>query len=278
MPDPVASLVSQLDLDPVGTDQFRSPNPDRVSFGNRVFGGQVAGQALTAATRTVDVDHHPHSLHAYFLRPGQPGVPIDYDVERTRDGRSFTTRRVLAHQGDENIFEMSCSFNKHEDGYDYQLPIADDVPAPELAPERMDFIPEAERARIPFELRELGPKGPDERGWYPSSRRVWMRLRDELPDDPLLHACLLTYLSDMGAMMGAMAPSANYQFDRVMGASLDHAVWFHRPLRADRWFLYDLQAVSNFGARGLCRGTMHAADGTLGVSVAQEALIRIRSG
>ena len=104
-----------------------------------------------------------------------------------------------------------------------------------------------------------------------------MRVRDELPDDPLLHACLLTYLSDMGAMMGAMAPTANYELDRVMGASLDHALWFHRPMRADRWFLYDLHTVSNFGARGLCRGTMHTADGTLGISVAQEALIRIRN-
>jgi acyl-CoA thioesterase-2 len=272
--DPAELFRAQFEFETVLGDHFRAANEHK-GFGTRVFGGQVAGQALTAATRTVDVDHHPHSLHAYFLRPGRPGVPIDYDVERTRDGRSFTTRRVLAHQGSENIFEMSCSFNRVADGIDYQMPIADDVPSADDAPTQLDFIPEPERSRIPFELRELGPSEPDERGWYPSSRRAWMRVRGELPDDPLLHACMLTYLSDMGAVMGAMAPSADYPRERTMAASLDHALWFHRPMRADRWFLYDFQTVSNHGGRGLCRGTMHTADGTLGVSMAQEALLRV---
>jgi acyl-CoA thioesterase-2 len=274
MADRVQSFLAQFEFENELGDHFRAANPDR-GFGTRVFGGQVAGQALTAATRTVDADHHPHSLHAYFLRPGRPGIPIDYDVERTRDGRSFTTRRVLAHQGDENIFEMSCSFARHEDGFDYQLPLADDVPAPDDSPDGMGFIPETERSRIPFEMRELGPSQPDGHGWYPSSRRAWMRVRGELPDDPLLHACMLTYLSDMGAVMGAMAPSGDYPRDRTMAASLDHAIWFHRPMRADQWFLYDLHAVSNHGSRGLVRGTLHAADGTLGVSITQEALLRV---
>jgi acyl-CoA thioesterase-2 len=274
MADPAASLLAQFEFETVLGDHFRAANPDR-GFGARVFGGQVAGQALTAATRTVDVDHQPHSMHAYFLRPGKPGTPIDYDVERTRDGRSFTTRRVLAHQGPENIFELSCSFNRREEGFDYQKPIAADIPSADDAPSMMDFIPDAERHRIPFEMRELGASEVDERGFYPSSRRAWMRVKGTLPDDPLLHACMLTYLSDMGAVMGAMAPSGNYPHDRTMAASLDHAVWFHRPMRADEWFLYDLQTVSNHGGRGLCRGTMHAADGTLGVSIAQEALLRV---
>jgi acyl-CoA thioesterase II len=272
--DPVDRLLDLLALDDAGPDRFRVDNPDR-GFGNRVFGGQVAGQALAAVTRTVDIDHAAHSLHAYFLRPGRPGVPIEYDVERTRDGRSFTTRRVLARQGDEVIFEMSTSFHTREPGVDYQLPLAADVAPPPDEPVHPPWIPEGERDRIPFEIAELGPTPADEHGWHRSTRRVWMRIRRPLPDDPLLHACVLTFLSDMGAVMGAMAPVPEHQPGRMMAASLDHALWFHRPMRADEWFLYDLHAVSNFGARGLCRGTMHTADGVLGVSMAQEALLRI---
>lgn len=291
MRDPVDSLLELFQFDELGDDRFQAGNADR-GFGNRVFGGQVAGQALAAATRTVDVPHHIHSLHAYFLRPGRPGVPIEYDVERTRDGRSFTTRRVLARQpvpssaatetgGDggpptsEVIFEMSCSFHATEPGVDYQLPRSRDVTEPDETPARMMFIPDSELERIPFQLREMGPSEADESGWYPSTRRVWMRIKRRLPDDPLLHACLVTFLSDMGAVMGAMAPVPEHRTGNMMAASLDHALWFHRPLRADQWILYDLQAVSNANARGLCRGTRHAADGVLGVSIAQEALLRV---
>jgi len=265
-------FIETLELDALGGDCFRAENPDP-GYGVRVFGGQVAGQAIQAAVRTVDVDHHVHSMHAYFLRPGKPGVPIDYDVERTRDGRSFTTRRVLARQGDEVIFEMSASFHTTEDGVEYQLPIGP-VPDPEDTPINLLFAPREAAELMPWEMRELGATEPDEHGWHSSSRRAWMRCKGRLPDDPLVHLCLLTYLSDMGAMFAAMAPDHGFHFGNVQGASLDHAMWFHRPLRADEWFLYDLHTVSNAGARGLARGTMHSADGVLGVSMVQEALIR----
>ncbi len=273
MEDPVETLLELFAFEETGEDHFRAVNLDR-GYGDRVFGGEVAGQALRTATHTIDVPHGLHSLHAYFVRPGKPGVPIDYSVERTRDGRSFTTRRVLALQGDEAIFEMSCSFHKHEEGLDYQLGRSRDVTEPEDSPSAMELIPEEHRHRIPFELRELGPSEPDADGWYPSTRRVWLRIKRRLPDDPLLHACLLTFMSDMGAVMGAIAPVPESSSTKLMAASLDHAMWFHRPIRADEWVLYDLAAVSNYGARGLCRGTMHTAKGTLGISVAQEALLR----
>jgi acyl-CoA thioesterase-2 len=202
-------------------------------------------------------------------------VPILFDVERTRDGRSFSTRRVVARQGDEVIFEMSTSLHVLEKSVDYQMPLPRDIPPPETVSDRVSFLPDEARDRLPIELRELGPSEPDDEGWYSSTRRVWMRVKRRLPDDPLLHICVLTFLSDMGAVMGARAPLREQPLNKLMGASLDHAVWFHRPMRPDEWFLYDLHAVSNAGARGLTRGTMHAMDGTLGVSVAQEALLRL---
>jgi acyl-CoA thioesterase-2 len=273
-PDSVDRLIAILDLEPVGEDRYRAASSP-LSPGDRVFGGQVAAQALHAASSTVAPEHAAHSMHAYFVRPGRNGVPIDLEVERTRDGRSFTTRRVLAKQEDEVIFEMSASFHQHEEGNDYQLGLAADIPPPEDAPERMLFMPEAMRARMPMEMREVGASGPDEHGFYASTRRAWMRIKRPIGDDPVLHQSLLAYLSDMGAMFGAMAPTSDGRNrNLLMGASLDHALWFHRPLRADEWFLYDLHAVSNAGSRGLARGTMHDRHGRLGVSVAQEALFR----
>lgn len=271
--DPVARLLALLRLEVVDTDRYRVENPN-VGYGDRVFGGQVAAQALRAATSTVEVAHHVHSLHAYFLRPGRPGVPIDYEVERTRDGRSFTTRRVLARQGTEVIFETSVSFHTVEDGNDYQLPRAQDVPDADAAPDRFIFIPEEARPYLPMELKELGPSEPDDQGFYASTRRAWIRIKGRLSDDPVEHQCVLTYLSDMGAVFGAMPPSGDRPWERIMGASLDHAMWFHRPMRADEWFLYDLHALSNAGARGVTRGTMHTEAGMLGVSIVQEALLR----
>jgi acyl-CoA thioesterase-2 len=274
-PDSVDRLIGVLHLEPTGTDRYRAPNHD-MNPGNRVFGGQVAAQALHAASSTVGPEHAAHSMHAYFVRPGRNGIPIDLEVERTRDGRSFTTRRVLALQGDEVIFEMSASFHRIEEGRDYQLGLPLDVPAPEDAPARMLFMPESMRSRMPMDMREVGSSGPDEHGWYPSTRRVWMRIKRPIGDDPVLHQSLLAYLSDMGAMFGALAPPADGgRPNFLMGASLDHALWFHRPMRADEWFLYDLHAVSNASSRGLARGTMHSHDGVLGVSVAQEALLRL---
>lgn len=277
-PDPVERLLAVFELDDLGNDCFGVANPDR-GFGSRVFGGQVAAQALRAGQLTVPSDdpapHHAHSIHASFLLAGRPGEPIVYEVDRLRDGRSFTTRRVEARQGEERIFTLLASFHKDEAGADYQLPIAEGIPSPEDSPTRMLFVPEDERPKLPFEMRELGGTEPDERGWIASTRRSWMRLARPVPDDPALHQCLLTFLSDMGAMFAAWSPLPEQPLERLMGASLDHSLWFHRPIRADEWFLFDAHAVSNAGSRGLMRGTLHAEDGTLGVSIAQEALLRV---
>jgi acyl-CoA thioesterase-2 len=272
--DPVDSLLGLLVLTSLADDRFDAPNPDR-GFGDRVFGGQVAAQALRAAQLTAPSEHRAHSLHASFLLAGTPGRSIMYEVDRLRDGRSFTTRRVEARQGDDRIFTLIASFHKDEPSVDYQLPLSDGLPAPEESPERMLFIPESDRSKLPFELRELGGTEPDEHGWIGSTRRAWMRLVRPIGDDQALHQCLLTYFSDLGAVFAAWAPLPEQPMSRLMGASLDHALWFHRPIRADDWFLFDAHAVSNAGSRGLMRGTLHSVDGTLGVSIAQEALLRI---
>ncbi len=288
-------LQELLDLEVLADDVFLGANAGQRP--GRVFGGQVAAQAMRAALNTVEVDHRPHSMHAYFLRPGQPGVPIRFEVDRIRDGRSFTTRTVIASQGEEVIFNLSASFHKEEEGIEYQLPRLSDVPEPEDVADRTEMwgrLPTVDddeddgpaaaeragmRARMrgfvrPFHMREMGPSEPDERGVHRSSRRVWIKADDELPDDPKLHACILTYISDMGVVSSARPPSSAGFGERMMGASLDHAVWFHRPIRADQWLLFDLHTVSSSNARGLVQGTMHSYEGVLGLSVAQEALIR----
>lgn len=264
------TFLGLLDLEEVDRDTFRAGHLPGWE-GRRVFGGQVAAQALCAALRTVPDARPAHSLHAYFILPGRHAEPIDYRVDRVRDGRSFQTRRVAACQGDEVVFEMLASFHRREDGPDYQLPTLP-VPPPEEASAEARFGGRLRRL-LPFEIRELGPTPPGEGGW-PSSRRAWMRIPWALPDDPGLHACVLAFVSDMGMVFAARAPLEEGGWERIMGASLDHSMWFHRPLRVDDWFLYDQRAVSNAGARGLAHGTMHARDGTLGVTVAQEALLR----
>ena len=260
-----------LELTETDTDSFRGANPGDWP-GGRVFGGLVAGQALRAATYTVGAEHGPHSLHAYFVRPGRPGVPIDHSVDRTRDGRSFTTRRVDSRQDGEVIFTLSASFHTAEPGPEYQLPMAAEVPAPEdLDPPGWPFS--ASGALTNLELREVGPTPPEPDGTYRSTRRVWLRARD-VGDDPLMHACALTFMSDLGVVMAARPPRPGARWDAVMTASLDHAVWFHRPVRADQWLLYDLHALANHGARGMVRGVIHERSGTLVASVAQEVLVR----
>ncbi|MGH2686673.1 MAG: acyl-CoA thioesterase [Actinomycetota bacterium] len=231
----------------------------------------MAGQALRAATQTVDVDHHVHSMHAYFVRPGLPGEPITMQVARIRDGRSFTTRNVLAVQGDETIFSMSASFQRQEDGEEYQLPMAGDVSDPDDTPPPA-FMP---RAMGGMDIREVGPTAPDPDGTYRSTRRVWMRATVDLPDDPDVHASVIAFMSDMGVVMAARPPREGHDWRRMMGASLDHALWFHRPTRADQWLLYDLHSLSTSNARGLVRGTMHTREGVLALSMTQEALIRV---
>ena len=265
-----------LDLSEHTPDVFLGPNPENWP-GGRVFGGLVAAQALRAATLTVRPDHLPHSLHAYFVRPGRPGVPFDHRVDRTRDGRSFTTRKVDSCQEGEVIFTLSSSFHRAEPGPEYQLPMASDVPAPEdLDPPDWPFFPSG--ALTHLEMREVGPTPPEPDGTYRSTRRVWLRAR-EVGEDPLVHACALTFMSDLGVVMAARPPKPGGGWEAMMPASLDHAVWFHRPVRADEWMLYDLHALSNHGARGMVRGVLHERSGTLVASVSQEVLIRpLREG
>jgi len=275
-------LVALLDLERLEVNHFRGHNPDEDRV--RIFGGQVAGQALVAAGRTVPDDRRVHSLHAYFLRPGDPRNPVLYEVDRIRDGRSFTTRRTVAVQHGEAIFHLSASFQLPEEGPEHQdaMPAS---PEPESLPTFAErFAPVAEalgewytRPR-PIDTRYTEPL-PGGREPRPPRQRVWFRADGDLPDDPLLHACVLAYASDMTLLDSVLLPHGIRWTDHeFMGASLDHAMWFHRPFRTDRWLLYDQASPSATGARGLARGEIFAADGRLVVSVVQEGLVRrIRS-
>jgi acyl-CoA thioesterase-2 len=276
----VDHLVGLLDLEVIEVDIFRGVSPDDKR--QRVFGGQVAGQALVAAARTTEPHLRVHSLHAYFLRPGDPSVPILYLVDRIRDGGSFSTRRVIAVQHGKPIFNLSASFHKDEPGLAHQAPAPGNVPRPEALP---DF-----RTMWSTHREELGdwydlPRPIDTRyvDWKPAERgeplppqqRVWMRADGTLPDDPLVHTCVLTYASDMTLVDTTLLPHGG-EFDRkrMMLASIDHAMWFHRPFRADRWLLYVQDTPSASGALGLARGLVYTQEGELVVSVVQEGLIR----
>jgi acyl-CoA thioesterase-2 len=278
----VDDLCALLDLETIEVNIFRgvSPKEDR----QRVFGGQVAGQALVAAGRTV-TSGTVHSLHAYFLRPGDPSVPILYDVDRIRDGRSFTTRRVVAIQHGRAIFNLSASFHVHEEGVDHQAAMPD-VPGPEEVPtmaERMERYRDELGAWLdrprPIDTRFVG-MGPFDRREnprpLPPSQQVWFRADGRLPEDPLLHACVVAYASDLTLLDTTTLPHGITGWDQpgVMMASLDHAMWFHRPFRADEWLLYDQESPSAAGARGFARGLIYSRDGRLVVSVVQEGLVR----
>jgi acyl-CoA thioesterase II len=265
-------LLGLFELDEIGEDVFRAPNPARGPM-TRVFGGQVAAQAVRALQLTVDPSRSIHSLHAYFIRPGRPGEDIEMHVERPRDGRSFTSRRVKAMQFGEVIFDAIASFHTAEQGPEYQVPRAMDVTEPDDVEEPTGMFGRM-RKIMPFDMREMGPTPPID-GIYRSTRRAWFKTIGPLPDDPQIHQCVLAFASDMGVVSAARVPVAGEaEWERFMGASLDHAVWFHRPIRADDWILFDLRTISSSGARGVAAGTMHTYDGELGVSVAQEALIR----
>jgi acyl-CoA thioesterase II len=281
---PLDDLVTLLDLEPIEVNIFRGVSPDVDIDRQRVFGGQVAGQALVAAARTVGGDRAVHSLHAYFLRPGDPTVPILYEVDRIRDGRSFTTRRVVAIQHGRAIFNLAASFHLAEDGFDHQAE-PPDVPDPEGLPTfRERYAAWAEvmgdwyhRPR-PIDLRfvdgVLPPPGAPRPEPKPT-RQVWLRADGRLPDDPVLHTCVVTFASDMTLLDTALLPHRTTASEgQVMMASLDHAMWFHRPFRADEWLLYVQDTPSATGARGLARGSIFTADGRLVVSVVQEGLIR----
>jgi len=280
-------LIDILDLETLEVNLFRGRSPQ--SSWQRVFGGQVIGQALVAACRTVnDVALRlPHSLHAYFLLGGDPKVPIIYEVDRIRDGRSFTTRRVVAIQHGHAIFSMSVSFHLPEEGLSHQVKMPE-VPKPEalrteaemrekvlpLMPEPVRRYYERER---PIELRPvewrryLGEKS--EAGRF----HVWIRTTGRLPDSPAIHQCVLAYASDMTLLDAALIQHGRSVFDKdIMAASLDHALWFHRPFRADEWLLYAQDSPSLADSRGFSRGLIFASDGTLVASVAQEGLLRQR--
>jgi acyl-CoA thioesterase-2 len=277
----VDHLVELLDLEQLEVNMFRGRSP-QISL-QRVFGGQVAGQALVAAGRTVPEDRFVHSLHSYFIRPGDPAIPIVYTTERVRDGRSFTTRRVVAVQHGKPIFFLSASFQGVEEGLDHQGAMPD-VPAPETLPsmgDQMDAMADrlGQFARVPrpIDVRYVGSPG-----WLPSGdrpvdprQRVWMRVDGKLPDDAMLHACALTFASDMTLLDSVLSThGAVWGAGGFAGASLDHAVWFHRPFRADEWFLYDCESPSASGARGLATGRYFASDGRHLATVVQEGLLR----
>ena len=276
----VDALVALLDLEPIEVNIFRGTSPDVDA--QRVFGGQVAGQALVAAARTVEPDRMVHSLHAYFLRPGDPTVPILYDVDRIRDGRSFTTRRVVAIQHGRAIFNLQASFHVHEEGFDHQEPMPTDVPDPLSLPtfkERWkdwaDALGEWYERDRPIDSRNVDWSPRDRAHPLPPRQRVWLRADGVLPDDPVLHACIVTYASDMTLLDTTLLPHAVGAIEKdLIMASLDHAMWFHRPFRADEWLLYDQDSPSASGARGIARGSMFTHDGHLAVTVVQEGLIR----
>ncbi len=277
-------LVSLFDLAPAGEDRFTGVSPN--NGWRRVYGGQVLAQALIAAERTVE-GRDPHSLHAYFLLGGDPKEPILFQVERVRDGRSFTTRRVVARQKNAAIFAMMASFHERETGFEHQAP-APAAPPPDACPDAhkaVDILEGPARFRMkgmldttwPIEFRptDLGRYAPDAK---PETRQsFWTRIGERLPDNPTLHRAALVYLSDMTLLDCALRQHGLTIFDhRLQVASLDHALWFHRPIRADQWLLYTQESPSASSATGLVRGLFYAEGGTLVASVTQEGLMRRR--
>jgi acyl-CoA thioesterase II len=277
-----AGLAEILDLEQVELLVFRGRT--REGSETRVFGGEVAGQALIAAARTVAADRRVHSLHAYFLRPGDPSRPILYQVDPARDGRSFTTRRVVGIQHGEPIFVLSASFQVTEPGLSHQVPELT-AAAPEELPDPVTGT-EDPRARVwleqlartfPIELRFPDGLPRVDRSARPPRQTVWMRSADPLPDDPALHACAATYCSDLMLLSTSLLPHGLMLGDpRLQIASLDHAVWFHAPFRADDWLCYEQEGPWAGGGRGLCRGSLFDRGGTLVATVMQEGLIRVR--
>ena len=286
MPDASPTqLLGLLDLEKIEENVFRGTSPAEPV--QRVFGGQVLAQALVAATRTVSQDRPCHSFHAYFLRPGDPKVPILYQVDRSRDGGSFTARRVVAIQHGAQIFTLAASFQAAETGFEHQsqMPI---VPSPEdLEDDQQQLLRDPGLAahirawvarERPFETRSVLGRGPfGENGGRPARAAVdhiWLKTRGSLPDDPATHAALLAFVSDMSLLDTSLLPHGKSIFADVQVASLDHAMWFHRPFRADEWLLYVQDSPSASGARGFNRGALYTRDGILVASVAQEGLIR----
>jgi acyl-CoA thioesterase-2 len=278
-------LVELLDLSPIGDDHFQGDSED-LGFPN-VFGGQVLGQALMAASRTVE-GRLCHSLHAYFLRPGNQSMPIDYEVQRVRDGGSFSVRRVIARQDGKEILTGSMSFQVAEEGFEHQLTMPD-APAPESLRSEQEWgellapqVPEKMRPILtrdrPIEIRPVNPVNPLKPEKRPPQKQSWFRAQGHLPDDPVLHRCLLTYASDFQFLGTSLNPHGlTFMSKGLQVASLDHAIWFHRDFRMDEWLLYDKDSPSASAGRGFNRGNFFNQEGVLVASTTQEALIRQRS-
>ncbi|MBN9220697.1 MAG: acyl-CoA thioesterase II [Mesorhizobium sp.] len=281
----IDELLRILDLERLEHNLYRGRSP-QVEW-QRVFGGQTIAQALVAAQRTVEPDRFVHSLHGYFMRPGDIKVPIIYEVDRIRDGGSFTTRRVLAIQHGQAIFSLEASFQVDEKGLEHQFALPDDVPPPEgLKTQRQlletaDRVPEAVRRfwarERPLELRPVNLQHYESRDKLPPRQNVWIRLAGPVPDDRALQSVLLAYLSDMTLLDTSTFAHGRGLFDPdIQAASLDHSMWFHRPHPLDGWLLYAQDSPSSSGSRGFSRGTLYARDGTLIASMAQEGLIRLK--
>ena len=286
MPTNLPELLALLDLEPIEVNIFRGVSPKTRS--ERVFGGQVLAQALVAANRTVGDDRLAHSLHAYFILGGDPKAPILYEVDRSRDGGSFATRRVVAIQHGRQIFNMGVSYHVDEPGVSHQFDMPD-VPAPETLQtegERraavLDRVPEKDKPWFtrerPIEQVHTDPLD----FWEPEKRKpfqnIWMKTNGALPDDPKLHQCMLAYASDMSLLDTCLLPHAlSWMSGKLMMASLDHAMWFHTRFRMDEWLLYAQDSPAAGGARGFNRGSVYTRDGKLVASVAQEGLMRLKS-
>jgi len=276
-------LIKVMTLERLELDLFRGESRDIGS--PQVFGGQVLGQALMAATATVE-NRVAHSLHAYFLRRGDFNAPIVYEVDRARDGNHFSTRRVVAIQHGAQIFNMSASFQSAESGLDHQLAMPD-VPPPEELPDLQSYyrdvlehVPAIVRRHLelkrPFEFRPVNPPNFLKPQKLPPLKNIWFRAVAELPNDEALHQCLLAYVSDFNLLDTAMRPHGiSLETSRVVIASIDHAMWFHRRVRVDEWLLYATDSPSASGARGFARGSVFARDGRLVASTSQEGLLRV---
>ena len=282
----IDELVDLLNLETIEHNLFRGQSQD--IGGRSVFGGQVVSQALVAATRTLEDDRHTHSLHAYFLRPGDMKAPIVYEVDRIRDGGSFTTRRVVAIQHGEAIFSMSCSFQTLEEGLEHQAVDMLDVPPPEdvepeseirkrLAPKIPERFRESFTQERPIEIRPIDPVNFFQPEKKPPRKQVWFKTNGQLNDSLPLHQALMAYASDFGLLGTGMMPHGlSFVDPQVQAASLDHAIWFHHPFRADDWLLYDMESPSASNARSFNRGLIYNREGQLVASVVQEGLMRVR--